>query len=89
MPRLRLRCRVTGFATGNFSHVSMKGLAADVESLLTVRTLPGFRPWTPIPCLLHLACFICNHTFKAFHGPGEWMPGAAVSTFTEMHCLLL
>lgn len=66
MPRLRSRCRVTGFATGNFSPVDMKGLAADVESLLTVRTLPGFCDWTPIPCLLHLACFLLQSHFQGF-----------------------
>ena len=31
------RCKVTGFVTGNISQRFIKGLAADVEALLTVR----------------------------------------------------
>ena len=52
LPRLRLRCKVTGFATGNFGHVCMKGLAADVESLLKVRLALFLGPPFLACCIL-------------------------------------
>ena len=52
MPRLRSRCKITGFATGNFGQVCMKGLAADVESLLKVRLV--FVPGPPF----HACCIL-------------------------------
>ena len=39
MCRLRSRCRVTGFVTGNLDSQQMKGLAIDVESMLKVSSL--------------------------------------------------
>ena len=35
--QMTARCKVTGFVTGNISERFMKGLATDVETLLTVR----------------------------------------------------
>lgn len=52
LPRLRSRSKVTGFATGNFGHVCLKGLAADVESLLKVRL--AFVPGPPF----HACCIL-------------------------------